>query len=557
MPLICYEGVDVDVPNVDGVRFFFQGGKLAVECINFTGTFFLNKPLPVADVREKKDMFSTPIPPKFAENKKRASSNEATVGIFEEIKRQKVETISPDDKQPHLSKAMHFLESEKENIFGSEDELELLLTQREASMTKKPKAEKAEKARTPLKQLVPQVATGKEPKKAKVAKKDIKNKKPKAQQKLNSQGVKLDFFSPKAPDTKSSTEQFTPDMEIVDMTADSPSPKIQSPPLNIQAGKFKLVETKGTKPSQRWGCSATVISNQRVVVYGGEGEDESTLSDLFVYDITKHEWSTPLNCASIPRTWHDAVFLEQKNLLLVFGGERVVGDGNETLSDLMVLDTECFLWYPPAVSGTPPMARSGHTCTVLGSDVVVFGGSRGRTRLNTLHLLDTETWNWRTIKVEGKAPSARTYHSAVAMGPNQMVIFGGNDSKKSYDSVHVLQRQKDDTWSWFNPCVVGNGPNARTGQAAIAMNDRTIIIHGGWDPQSGDKIALFGDVFTLDTESWEWSKVSTDTKEVAMQRVGHVGVKTGDNTILFFGGQDSQEVRRNDIWELAFTADLN
>ncbi|CAK5198632.1 unnamed protein product [Aphanomyces euteiches] len=143
------------------------------------------------------------------------------------------------------------------------------------------------------------------------------------------------------------------------------------------------------------------------------------------------------------------------------------------------------------------------------------------------------------------------------MGPNQMVIFGGNDSKKSYDSVHVLQRQKDDTWSWFNPCVVGNGPNARTGQAAIAMNDRTIIIHGGWDPQSGDKIPLFGDVFTLDTESWEWSKVSTDTKEVAMQRVGHVGVKTGDNTILFFGGQDSQEVRRNYIWELAFTADLN
>jgi len=102
---------------------------------------------------------------------------------------------------------------------------------------------------------------------------------------------------------------------------------------------YNLIETTGTKPSQRWGATATPISNGRIVLYGGEGEDEATLSDLHVYDVTKKEWSCPLNCDSVPRTWHNSVYLESKNLLLVFGGERVIGNSAETLSDLMVLDT--------------------------------------------------------------------------------------------------------------------------------------------------------------------------------------------------------------------------
>jgi hypothetical protein len=165
--------------------------------------------------------------------------------------------------------------------------------------------------------------------------------------------------------------------------------------LVVVKAQWEAVEVKGTVPAERWGDSVTKISDNRVVVYGGADDDEATLGDLHVYDLKRQEWSRPLNCESIPRAWHDAVFLESKNLLLVFGGERFMGgDQLDVLSDIMVLDTECFLWYPPAVSGVTPMARSGHTCTVVGNDIVVFGGSRGRNRQSSVHVLDSGMRPW-------------------------------------------------------------------------------------------------------------------------------------------------------------------
>ncbi|ETV72761.1 hypothetical protein, variant [Aphanomyces astaci] len=523
MPLISYEGVDVDVPTVDGLRFFFESGKLIVECTNFTGKFALTKPAvapPQQHTPSSVDLFLTPVAPKFAEGKKRTASvavdNVTPVTVYEDVKRQKVDqVISPDDKQlqqPNLTKTIQFLESEKENIYGSEDELELLLTQREASVNKPTQPPVvAETKRAPLKQLDPPVdiTTTKKPTKVGTAKTAAK-KEPKAKKTTAKAAppptTKLNFFAPKACDSiiSSSTQDdvpSTPD-SVIDVSPNSPS-VATAPYSPLRAGTWKVLEPKGVAPSQRWGCTATMVSNQRVVVYGGEGDDESTLSDLFVYDVVKAEWSCPLNCESIPRSFHASVYVPGKNLMLVFGGERVMDGSHESLSDLMVLDTECFLWYPPAVSGTPPLARSGHSCTVLGSDVVVFGGSRGRNRPSTVHLLDTNTWNWTNVKVNGKAPTSRTYHSAVAVGPNRVVIFGGNDAKKSYDSVHVLDRTLQDdgssSWSWFNPCVVGTGPTARTGQVTITMDHRTIVVYGGWDPQHADKVQLFGDVFALDT----------------------------------------------------------
>ena len=88
---------------------------------------------------------------------------------------------------------------------------------------------------------------------------------------------------------------------------------------------------------------------------------------------------------------YDAVYLSSKNLVLVFGCERTeAGDGKlAVLSRIMVLDNECFLRFPPAIRGAPPSARSGHTCTAIGNEVVVFGGRTGRNRRSTVHMLDT------------------------------------------------------------------------------------------------------------------------------------------------------------------------
>ena len=43
-----------------------------------------------------------------------------------------------------------------------------------------------------------------------------------------------------------------------------------------------------------------------------------------------------------------------------------------------VFTADIDLLYPPAISGKSPTARSGHSAAMIGTDLVVFGGVRGR-----------------------------------------------------------------------------------------------------------------------------------------------------------------------------------
>ncbi|CAN0202109.1 unnamed protein product, partial [Ectocarpus sp. 12 AP-2014] len=137
----------------------------------------------------------------------------------------------------------------------------------------------------------------------------------------------------------------------------------------------------GVGPMGRWGHTATMISESTMMVLGGQADDDAhqaTLGDLYKFDFASESWSRPVNCDSIPRAWHSASFIKDKNLLVIFGGERTVDGCPECLDDIMVLDTDIDLLYPPAISGKSPTARSGHSAAIIGTDLVVFGGVRGR-----------------------------------------------------------------------------------------------------------------------------------------------------------------------------------
>jgi N-acetylneuraminic acid mutarotase len=41
------------------------------------------------------------------------------------------------------------------------------------------------------------------------------------------------------------------------------------------------------------------------------------------------------------------------------------------------------------LNGTPPVPRDSHTCTTVGDNLYVFGGTDGKNPLNDLHILDT------------------------------------------------------------------------------------------------------------------------------------------------------------------------
>ena len=73
--------------------------------------------------------------------------------------------------------------------------------------------------------------------------------------------------------------------------------------------------------------------------------------------------------------------------LLVIGGW---GNGAVGLGEVSTLDIDGLgSWYTVKVPGQSPPSVYGHSATLIGSKVVLFGGWDGVSPLNSVHVLDT------------------------------------------------------------------------------------------------------------------------------------------------------------------------
>lgn len=49
------------------------------------------------------------------------------------------------------------------------------------------------------------------------------------------------------------------------------------------------------------------------------------------------------------------------------------------------------------MKGTPPSARDSHSCTTIGDNLFVFGGTDGVKQLKDLHILETGELFWISL----------------------------------------------------------------------------------------------------------------------------------------------------------------
>uniref|UniRef100_A0A0V0HMV7 Putative ovule protein n=1 Tax=Solanum chacoense TaxID=4108 RepID=A0A0V0HMV7_SOLCH len=141
-------------------------------------------------------------------------------------------------------------------------------------------------------------------------------------------------------------------------------------------------------------------------------------------------------------------------LLYVFGG---FGDDNRHTNKVHVFDTVNRIWSEPATKGALPSPRDSHSCTAVGDNLFVFGGTNGTHSLNDLYILDTSSNTWIAPSLRGDPPNPREGHSAALIG-KRLFIFGGcgniDGAEIFYDDVYVLN-----TGLSLRVCVikVGNG----------------------------------------------------------------------------------------------------
>jgi len=116
------------------------------------------------------------------------------------------------------------------------------------------------------------------------------------------------------------------------------------------------------------GHTATLYQGDKLLVFGGENEHRTYLSDLIIFDIKTAHWTQPQVSGPIPkgRARHAAVLHDDK--LFIMGG--ITGHDNYVLDDICYLDLKTFTWS----RSWRFVGRFDHSAYIWNDRVWVFGG---------------------------------------------------------------------------------------------------------------------------------------------------------------------------------------
>ncbi|CAL9215464.1 unnamed protein product [Arabidopsis halleri] len=257
-------------------------------------------------------------------------------------------------------------------------------------------------------------------------------------------------------------------------------------------------------PGKRWGHTCNAIKGGSFLyVFGGYGRDNCQTNQVHVFDAAKQIWTQPMinGTPPPPRDSHSCTTVGDN--LFVFGGT----DGVNPLKDLYILDTSSHTWKCPSVRGEGPEAREGHSATLVGKRLFVFGGCGKSSDINDeiyyndVYIFNTETFVWKRAVTIGNPPSARDSHSCSSW-KNKLVVIGGEDGHDYYLSdVHILDT---DTLIWKELNTSGQLLTPRAGHVTVSLG-RNIFVFGGFT----DAQNLYDDLYVLDVDTCVWSKVLT------------------------------------------------
>jgi N-acetylneuraminic acid mutarotase len=189
----------------------------------------------------------------------------------------------------------------------------------------------------------------------------------------------------------------------------------------------------------------------------------------------------------------------------------------------------------PALKGKPPAPRGGHSTTVIGSKLWIFGGCN-EVCLNDLHVFDTESNEWKQVRGHGKRPIPRWGHSCTAFG-HKLYIFGGYDGNFMND-LHIFDTE---TMKWRRGVAKGQVPSPRRGHTAVAFGD-TLYVIGGIGECNENNLSEFAltTVYALDCVEMKWDVMKTKGLPETKLSQFHATAVINE-TVWFFGGTNGRD----------------
>ena len=230
----------------------------------------------------------------------------------------------------------------------------------------------------------------------------------------------------------------------------------------------------GEAPPALRAMTATALG-KKIIIFGG-GDGPAYYNDVYVLDTVNRRYTKPKIRGPTPciRRAHTACLY--KSGIYVFGG----GDGVKALNDVWRLDITNLtrpswkLVSPAGKSSNLPTARGYHTANIVGTKLIIFGGSDGQECFRDVWMFDVESYAWRSVKIDISYP--RLSHTATVVG-SYLFVIGGHDGVEYSSDVLLLNLV---TMQWDKRTVYGKGPSGRGYHGTILYDSRLFVI-GGFD----------------------------------------------------------------------------
>jgi N-acetylneuraminic acid mutarotase len=283
--------------------------------------------------------------------------------------------------------------------------------------------------------------------------------------------------------------------------------------LDADAFYWSSPHVTGEVPVPLRAMTCTAVGKKLVIFGGGDGP--AYYNDVYVLDTVNFRWSRPRMLGDktpSKRRAHTACLY--KNGIYVFGG----GDGVRALNDIWrldVSDAHKMSWKlisgpsgsekspVPGGKDSRPKARGYHTANMVGSKLIIFGGSDGGECFNDVWVYDVDSHVWKAVSIP--VTFRRLSHTATIVG-SYLFVIGGHDGNEYSNDVLLLNLV---TMTWDKRKVYGLPPSGRGYHGTVLYDSRLLVI-GGFDGSE-----VFGDVWILELAVHAYySQISHFTIEV-------------------------------------------
>jgi hypothetical protein len=227
----------------------------------------------------------------------------------------------------------------------------------------------------------------------------------------------------------------------------------------------------------RDGATATLLKTGQVLVVGGKvatGSVTNKTNTAELYNPATGKFTATGSLADA-RWGHTATLLNDGRVLVVGGADLSDGAGNLKTAELYNPTTGAF-----TATGSMATGRASHTATLLNDGRVLIAGGTNSIGLASAEIYDPATGKF---KVTGSMTVARQDHAAARLADGRVLVVGGT-ANGVVGPFGVLSSAEiyDPATGKFT--ATGSMSTPRQGPTATLMFENTVMVTGGRDQNS-------------------------------------------------------------------------